>query len=495
MMVARSIRGENEGNGPDLPVKLDVTSFASEIEANRLFSRDESVVLGVSGGPDSTALLHLSFALRREFGWPLRIHVAHLNHMLRGTESGADVEFVQEACESLSVPCHIETVDVAALRPSGVGIEEAARGARFEFFERICIKTGAKMLALGHSADDQVETVLQRIVRGTGIRGLAGIPQRRSLRADSDVLLVRPLLKFRRAAIHAYLRDNSIAFRQDLSNDTLAMTRNRIRHVLVPLLEREFNTLAPEAILRLAKQASWAREHLEETARRGIEALVKSRDFGVVVLDADALSRKSRMVQAEIIRVAYVSLGAGEQDLSFEHIESVRDVLSNTAGNGRVMLPQGVTVEKCGHDLAFHLLRKSEADAESETRIAVPGQTTCKQWGIELTCECLDSVPELATIRSGSSEAEQFIDWEALRLPLFVRAKMPGDSFLPLGAPGPKSVSEYLGDAKVERSMRECFPILFDQAGVVWVVGLRLDERVRITERTTRAMCLRVTTL
>ncbi|MBI1827689.1 MAG: tRNA lysidine(34) synthetase TilS [Planctomycetes bacterium] len=367
----------------------------------RILPLGVEIVLGVSGGPDSVALLHLFAELRHDTELAPRPIVAHLNHQLRGAESDEDAEFVRSLCASLEVPCHIEAREVGSKNPkkrSGkgtttpldpplvrgeagspaepyephstamppkdnppcenrakAGIEEAARRTRYDFFYRVCLLTGSKYVAVAHHADDQVETVLHRIIRGTGIRGLAGMPVKRPLRHGSDITLIRPLLPFSREYILSYLRRNSFPFRQDSSNDLHGPTRNRIRHKLIPLLAGEFNVRASDAVLRLSAQARLVYDHLSDAAARGFEPLLVSRDPGVIVLDAEGLRHKSPILQAEIIRIACVELGLGERDLSFEHMNSVAALLDETSEEWRINLPGNTFVERRGNQLIFSL--------------------------------------------------------------------------------------------------------------------------------------------
>jgi len=360
-------------------VELNLDSFRRCLARNRLIPNQCLILLGVSGGPDSVALLHLFTRLRHDNEITPRPVVAHLNHKLRGAESDDDAEFVRTLCASLEVPCHIEAREVefkkrrknndknanTPLNPplergeadrlgenhEMAGIEDAARRARYEFFHRVCLLTGAKYVAVAHHADDQVETVLHRIIRGTGIRGLAGMPMRRPLRPGSDITLIRPLLPFNREQVLAYLSHNSFEYRHDTSNFSRGPTRNRIRHDLIPLLRDQFNQRTPNAILRLSAQARLVYEHLSDVAVRGYEPLVVARDAGAISLDASALRHKSPIVQAEIIRLACVELGLGERDFSFERLNSVTAMLGESSENWRINLPGNAFAELRGQQL------------------------------------------------------------------------------------------------------------------------------------------------
>ena len=217
---------------------------------------DVNVVVAVSGGRDSVALLHALHQLRQTADTPPAgiLHVAHLNHRLRGSDSEADERFVRQLCEDLSLPLDVQQADVAGrASQAGDGIEAAARDARYEFLREAAGRRGARYLATGHTRDDQVETILHRILRGTGIAGLSGMPSTRPL--GEGLTLVRPLLQISREEVDDYIRQQQIAFREDQSNADERFTRNRLRNDLLPKLRAEFNPAVDEALWRLGELA------------------------------------------------------------------------------------------------------------------------------------------------------------------------------------------------------------------------------------------------
>jgi tRNA(Ile)-lysidine synthase len=470
-------------------------ALANELTTERLLSPGEAVVVGVSGGPDSMALLHVLLELNQRLDWNLRLHAAHLNHQLRGTDAERDEAFVRAAADSLSLPCTIETRDIAELatRDSG-GIEEVSRRERYALFERVCLQTGSKVIAVGHQADDNAETVLFRVLRGTGLRGLAGIPRSRPLSPGSDVRIIRPLLRRTRQAILAYLSDAGIAYREDRSNLGDEAMRNRIRNALLPKIESEFNPQARDALTRLAEQASWLEEYLRETVQRTFETLIVSRTDQELILNAAALSRKSRIVQAEIIRLAHTSFGLGEQDVSFVHLVSALDLVTETVSGKQTQLPGGMTVQKRYGQLIFSLPREeSREDIASEVAVHVPGITSLPLRKIEIDCEHLDAAPaDIVRFRKAASRFEEYVDLDAVHLPLVVRGRKPGERFTPLGAPGTKKLSEFLSDTKVGPEERERVAVLCDHLGPIWIIGHRLDDRAKLTELTRKVLRLRV---
>lgn len=470
-----------------------VRSLSQELLAEGVLKPDDAVVVGVSGGADSTALLHLLVALNQTGGWRLRLHAAHLNHQLRGPESERDAAFVQAAADSLSLPCTIDQRDVRAIaRQESGGVEEVARRERYVFFERVCLPIGAKVVAVGHHADDNAETILHRILRGTGVRGLAGIPRSRALLPGSDIRLIRPLLRVTRAALRTYLTDAGIAFREDQSNTCNEPMRNRIRNILLPRIEAEVNPQVREALTRLGEQAQWLQEFLQETAERTFDSLIVSKTDQALVLNAEALGRKSRIVQTELVRQAYVSFGLGEQDLSFSHLVAALELIGETGSGKQAKLPGGMTVEKRYQQLIFSLPSdEAREGVAEEVAVHLPGVTMLPVRRLEIECSEQEvSAGDIPRLRREANRYDEYVDREAVRPPLVVRGRRPGERFCPLGAPGSKKLADFLADAKVDPKERQRVAVLCDQLGPIWVIGHRIDDRVKLTGLTHRVLHL-----
>ena len=440
------------------------------------------------------ALLHLLVAVNKTLGWQLALYVAHLDHQLRGAEAEKDAAFVQAAADSLSLPCTTERRDVAGIaRAESKGVEEIGRRERYAFLERVCLKVGAKVVAVGHHADDNAETILHRIFRGTGVRGLAGIPRTRPLSPESDVRLIRPLLRHSHKALCAYLADAGIAYREDRTNAALEPMRNRIRNVILPLIESEVNPQVRDALNRLAEQAQWVDEYLRETVQRTFDSLTISRTDQTLVLNVEALLRKSRIVQTELIRLAYRSFGLGEQDLGFAHLASALELVADSASGKQLQLPGGMTIEKRYHQLVFSLPSDDPREQiASEIAVHLPGCTMLPIRRLQIDCMVEEITPEdVRRLRRGGDRMEEYVDMEAVHPPLVVRKRRAGDRFYPLGAPGSKKLSDFLIGAKVDPKERERVAVLCDQLGPIWVIGHRIDDRVKLTALTRQALHLR----
>jgi tRNA(Ile)-lysidine synthase len=306
--------------------------------------RDVPLVVGVSGGADSTALLLGLCECRVAHG--LTLTAAHLDHALR-PDSAADAEWVQEVCDRLSVPLVRRRNDVAEeARSARTGIEETARASRRKFFLDAARDVGAKWVALAHTADDQAETILHRLVRGSGLRGLGGMAEASPL--GDAVRLLRPLLGLRRGAIEAWLASRSQGWRVDVSNADPVFTRNRIRHELLPLLRREFNPQVDEVLLRFGEQSRDTAGLVESLAADQLAAALLEDQPGLVRLDLSRLSPLPRHLLREVASLLWRRRGWPLQGMTFEHWDRLAGVMSADAADSSISLPAGLQATKAG---------------------------------------------------------------------------------------------------------------------------------------------------
>jgi len=477
------------------------TSFLDQVgewlDSRDLLTPHRGWVVGVSGGPDSVVLLRALHAVSESRGLQWKLHVAHLHHGLRGAAADADAEFVAQLAAELGLPSHRGEADVRAqVAESGGTTEEVARQRRYEFLERVALTAGCDLVAVGHHADDNAETVLHRIVRGTGLRGLAGMSESRAIQPGSRVRLVRPLLHERREQIEQLCAELGYAYRLDATNGTTEFTRGRIRNTVLPFLREQLNPNVSEALLRLAEQAGWLGTYLEDAAVRTLDSLVVSEGNGHIGLSASRLMAKQRLVQAEVIRRTLAILIGGEQDLGFTHIDAVMKLAADGVSGKELHLPGSVVVRKVYDRLEFRPKGPSAETHEwASVFVACPGVTAIPALQAQLSVEERDvEAGVVAQLRQKPDPCEEWIDFECVQPPLIVRGRRDGDRFWPLGAPGTKSLGDFLGDEKVAPDTRDRVGVLCDQAGPIWVMPLRIDERVKLRDSTRRALRLRLTT-
>ncbi|MBI5125855.1 MAG: tRNA lysidine(34) synthetase TilS [Planctomycetes bacterium] len=462
------------------------------ISVEGMLTPGEGVVIAVSGGPDSVALLRLLHDLDTS---PL--HVAHLNHMLRGEESEGDERFVQGLASGLGLSFTSKRVDV---RQEAAGekcaIEEAARRARYSFFEGLARELGMKVVAVGHTADDNAETVLHRIIRGTGLAGLAGMRPVREISRGSGIRLIRPLLSTWRQEVLDYLREKDAGYRIDSSNLQAGYLRNRIRLELLPLLGK-YNPRVKESLVKLAETAGKEYAVLEEEARKIVEAGL-TREETSYILETTLLKGQASFLQHLVFREVLGQIGLPLKKVDSKHYEGLCSLVEGWAGP--ISLPCGWEAEGREGRIIFTgwprrrgvLQYAPTQHRPSETILNVPGTTRLSN-GAELKAELVDVAKGfLEDFRRTKTKEEEVFDLDRLELPLLVRTRRPGDRFWPIGAGGEKKLKDFFIDAKIPRPRRDDWPLVCDSKRPVWVVGLRMDERSKITPDTRRAIKLSI---
>jgi tRNA(Ile)-lysidine synthase len=447
------------------------------IRLHRMMQPGDRAGVAVSSGGDSVALLLLLDELRAELG--ITLAVLHLNHQLRGAESDADERFVAELAAGRGLECIIERRDVAAeARRSGLNLEEAGRQQRYAFFADVVRAGRVTRVAVAHTADDQAETVLARLLRGTGPTGLAGIyPVVGSV--------VRPLIEVRRAALRDFLRARQQAWREDASNQDASRLRARIRQRLVPLLETEFQSAAVE---RLASLAALARreeefwralldrlfaEHVEQT-REGLRLSLAGLlfPFGAQGMEAPPA------LQARFIRRVFEGLKGHRRQLTAGHVEQVMHLAAHSAGGTRLDLPGGVVVEKTlDRGLLFSLRGETAAAPPAyEYVVALPERGTAAVSVPEIGRRYFLKVIDWPAGASDTRSSLAALDADLLRPPLVLRNWRPGDAYRPQGARSVRKLKRLFLECRIAARERPGWPVLTSAGHVAWAGRLPAAE-------------------
>ena len=498
------------------------------IQAHNLVERKDCLLLAVSGGPDSTCLLDILVRLKDELG--IRLHVAHLDHQLRGAESRADAGYVAEMAQRLGVPATIERRDVKAYQAEQhLSLEEAAREVRYRFLADTASTVGAGRVAVGHTIDDQVETILMHLVRGTGTRGLGGLKPCtvRQLPPDGKRLtVVRPLLELYRRETVDYCRSHQLEPRIDTSNLSPLPLRNRIRLKLLPLL-KSYNPRVVEALLRTTSIAADELAFLDEETARLWDS-VAQRHGDVILLDKESFGRLHPALKRHLLRASILELLGSLKDIETRHIEEIMAALNKPAGK-QISLPGGlifsIEYDKylLGSDPAvlspFPIL-------EGEFALKIPGETQLPGWQIEATIIDREQMIEkdegfntrwfirgslkgqspftnysspsplkergIKGVRLMDNLFTAYFDLDKTGDKLIVRPRKRGDRFQPLGLSQPKKLGEFMIDAKIPRVWRGRVPVVSSPEHILWLVGWRIDERVKVTDNTKKVLRLKV---
>jgi tRNA(Ile)-lysidine synthase len=458
------------------------------IRQHGLVGEGDRVAIAVSGGGDSVALVWLVQEIAQSGRLPGTIAgLIHVNHQLRGVESARDEAFCRTLANRLGWRLEVGSFDVAArAREKRRSIEATAREIRYGFLAEAAARLGATRVATAHTLEDQAETVLLRLLRGAGARGVGGIRVRRGI-------FIRPALDCRRAELRQYLQARGESFCEDSSNLDASVPRNRVRHQLLPVVEG----IAPRGIKALARFASLAAEdeaYLEQVAAEAA-ASVRLRESILestpgVVLDAKALAGLPKPLGRRVLRqaIAQVAPAAG---LTAVHLQALLELAAGDRASGHLDLP-GLQVERRGPTLCMDAATRNATRPGSgfEAILMVPGCVDIKEAGLTIAAALENRLAW--TPDPGHPHDMAAIQASSVQLPLNVRFRRPGDRFRPLGAPGRRKLQDLFVDRKVPRQDRDHVPIVVDAAGrIVWVVGLAIAEGCRVTSPATGVVVLK----
>ncbi|MGB2868831.1 MAG: tRNA lysidine(34) synthetase TilS [Bacteroidota bacterium] len=434
------------------------------IHEQHLLSPGQSLVLAVSGGVDSTVMLSLFAGLSRR--WKLKITVAHVNHGLRGEESDGDEEFVQHAASTLGVPFFAErvpTLDYAHAHK--VSKQEAARTLRYEFLEKIRAQASADAIATAHQANDNAETVFLNLLRGTGVRGLAGIPVRRDPGA-----VIRPLLFAYRSELEEYATSQNIAYREDSSNKSTAYTRNLVRQVVLPGLQQQLGSDIWTSLNRVSSVMRGLEQSLSLAVGQKLPAMIRESENRLAV-SLPLLMAEPEYLQEEILLALLRREGV---EPSAEKVLNLLRLCSQPTGRS-IRLTDKLAAYRNRDDLVFG---PPLEDSPFDQPVVIGGTYTFGKFTFSI------GEPEPVPSSLVRKEPYELADADRLKDGLVLRTWRPGDWFVPLGMNTRKKVSDFLIDEKVPLFEKSEIPVLESQSEIVWVCGKRLDDRFKIRENT-----------
>jgi len=468
----------------------EVLSFA---RAEQLFGDEDRLLLAVSGGPDSTALMNAFWSLRAEGCIKTVLLCAHLNHRLRGTESEADEEFVVSEANGLGIGIVTRRLDVNRYASAHkLSIETAARKWRIEKLSEIAKQNGCTCIATGHHKNDNAETVIQRLMRGTGFRGLAGIHPRR--RFEEGTYFIRPLLCFTEDRIKQYLKGRNLGWRTDSSNLNTEFRRNFIRHHLLPEIQRDCSQPIVEQLWQLSCQMRRFQRFMERQVEPEWSKLVKL-SAGRVSINLPAFQLLPEPIKIELVRRTLLVLGSGERDLTEGHFERAIELSNQNISNRVLELPDGFTAWREYKKLIFSAPQQDGSGERMSVgpavEIKIPGRTHFGNCVIEASVTEYDK-GEFEKFKFRKSDFVEWFDYDELALPLTIRFRCDGDRFVPLGMENEKKVGQLLTDAQIPQDIRDKVLIVSDARKIIWVWPIRISELVKVTERTKKLLQLNI---
>ena len=449
-------------------------TLVATVRRQKLFKTGETVLVAVSGGADSVALLDVLAQLADE---RLQLVVAHLNHGLRGAASDEDEEFVRRLAARYRLPFEFRRVEVAALaRDCRLSLEEAGRRARYAFFAETAVARGAQSIALAHHLDDQAETVLIRLLRGAGGAGLS------AMGSLSPGALKRPLLPVSRLEIEQYLKSRGLTYRNDATNADTAILRNSIRHELIPFLKR-YNPKVSQRLAATAEILAGDEELLERMTDAAYARLAR-RQPSAVELDLEAAAGEPRALRLRLYRRALLELRGDLKHIGLAHLQAIERLALSERPSGRLKLPGDCLVARSYGTLSFQSAA-DPLDVGWQLAVAGEGDYLLPAGGRLL----VELVPCPGRLDPGSP-AVAYLCPEAAPFPWLLRGYTPGDRFRPLGMSGEQKVKELFINRKIALKLRSGIPLLVSGGRILWVVGVRMAHDARV--KAAAGMVLRV---
>jgi tRNA(Ile)-lysidine synthase len=460
---------------------LIIKNVLGTIEKYSMLRKGDRVLIGVSGGPDSIALLHILLRLKDEY--ELKLKVGHLNHGLRGEESDRDERFVKNLCKQLKIKCYTKRLKKGELESAkGVSPEESARRARYKYFEWLSKKLKCNRIALGHTADDQAETVLMRFVRGSGLRGLGGIPPVRK-----NGLIIRPLINLWRKEIEEFLEKEKILFVIDSTNESMKFLRNRLRQELIPYIEKNFNPNIKECLVRMGELFRYDEELLSEFLRTGKNFYEITGDK--ININLKIFKKLSEPAQLRVIRRAIEEFLGDLRHFQKVHFNDILKIAMGKKPNVKIVLPRDLIAIREYSKLSICYNKNGELMNKFKVKLKINGKTLISALKSTIESEVI-SRNEVKTLNVSCNMA--LLDFDKLKKPLVVRTYEHGDRFIPLGSSGSKKLKDFFIDLKIPLEERYRTPILVSNDRIAWVAGLRIDDRFKVTEETKRILRLKI---
>jgi tRNA(Ile)-lysidine synthase len=449
------------------------------IERFGMVERGDHILVAVSGGMDSVSLLHVLMALRERLD--IELTVCHLNHSLRGEESLRDEEFARRLASDLGLAFEVRREDVKSIARERKGsLQEVARAARYAFFEETAQRVGAEKVALGHTNDDNAETVLMRFIKGSSITGLRGIPPLRGR-------YIRPLIETERRAVEEFIKDKGIRYVEDSSNRTMNYLRNRIRGELIPFIEERYNPNLRETLNRMASVIARDDDYLTSQAERMRHDVVVERGEGKVILDGVRLAALPDALMLRLFIMEMVQLYEYTVDIASNHLESMAGVVRGAAPNASINLPGGLRLVR-EYDRVILTMGGYDVPIEFEGDLQVPGVTRIEGCSARFETSIIEDLPFNLT-KDGKSTA--YFDYDALALPIVIRGFRAGDRLVPLGMTGHKKVKDIFIDMKVPVARRYRTPLLISGDNILWVAGVKQSEMGKVVDSTKRVLKVR----
>ncbi|MCS3917598.1 tRNA(Ile)-lysidine synthase [Caldanaerobacter subterraneus subsp. tengcongensis MB4] len=448
------------------------------IEKYNMIEKDDKIVMGISGGPDSLCMLDVLFNLKGKFN--LKLYVVHVNHMIRGEDAKKDAEFVEKLCKDLDLPFFLFEENIPYLaKKMGLSEEQAGRYVRYKAFEETLKRVGGNKIAVAHNKNDVAETVLLNILRGTGLRGLIGIK-------PVNGNIIRPLIEIERREIEKYLKDKNLHPRIDHTNYEDLYTRNKIRLKVIPYIEEVFKIDLVENLSRMAAILLEEDDYLEAKCEEVFNQICEINGEEIKV-DVDALKSQHTAIKRRLVRRMYFYVKGETDGLEYGHVEDVLNLLDKPTSS-KIDLPFEIEALKMYNNLVIRK-KKTKEKVKFKEVLKIPGVTTIE--GIGKFKAYVVDISQVDDFNKG--EYIKFFDYDKIKGEIVVKSREDGDRFSPLGMRGTKKLKEFFIDEKIPREERDYIPLVAIGKEIVWVVGYRMSEKFKVDKNTSKVLVIEYT--
>lgn len=445
------------------------------IKEHNMINKGDKIIVAVSGGPDSICLLHILNKMKEEFNFIL--YAAHVNHCLRGEEADKDEEYVKQFCKSLGVECFSRRVDINKLSEErNMSTESVAREARYEFFDELYSSLGAQKIALAHNANDQAETVLMRIIRGTGMEGIIGI------KAVRENIFIRPLINIKRESIEKYCEDNMLMPRIDKTNLESIYTRNKIRLELIPYMKENFNSDIISTLNRLADTIARDNDYLENITKEKYKSYCE-RKGEKVIINKEAFKEQEAII-TRMIRQALGELRGNLYNVEKVHIYDLINLQKSGTGK-KINLPNNVVGYNNYENIELSITKTNvNNEGEREYTLNINEENNLEEFNLKVSTKVISTNGK---INFKEDEHIKYFDFDKVKGSITVRTRKNGDRFTPFGMKGSKKLKDFFMDLKIPQEERDGIPLICFGEDIAWIVGYRISDSYKI-DKTTKSI-------
>ena len=445
---------------------------------NKLIKAKDKILVALSGGPDSVCLLHILYKLKGVLD--IEIGAIHINHLLRGEESEGDERYIKDLCDKLGIKYYVKRIDIEYIANStGVSLEVAGRNERYKAFEEIRNEYNYNKVAVAHNANDQAETVLMRMMRGTGLEGLTGIKAKRK---DG---IIRPILCLNRYEIEKYCEDNELKPRIDASNYERVYSRNKVRLDILPYMKENFNKDIIETLNRMVLLLQKDNEFIEEYSKKCYD-IYCSKKNDAIIIRKEIFKDELEAINTRVVKMAFKKVSKSDQNFEMKHIYKIIE-LSNGETGKQISLTNNIVCENIYGDVLLSLKDNNKKTCKDKF-ISINKEKISDNIEFENYIVKFNVIDSQKKIEFSKDDLIKFFDYDKIKKEIIIRNRRDGDKIIPLGMNGSKKIKDIFIDLKIPREERGNIPIVCFDDKIAWVVGLKTSQEYKVTNSTKKIL-------